>query len=224
MEPTLDNNATVLPNKVAEDIALPPPKRPKLSPEGLALTSMPAHPNTSHHVPEAPHGQKLTRVQVDYWRWKYEEVSQYVAASMPPGLLSVLPHAPAQLPSQSPTTQGSQLSRNADMELAYEINMEMGLVPRKSSSQEGTETSESQSDSCANSLESTPSSLPSADCGVILGYPVEHSTPPCKAGLVSDLGATCENLHDLGISLQRQAREQLDLVQMSLSENEGKLL
>lgn len=205
-----------LPDKAVEPVAPPPTKRPRLSREEPVSVSMPTAtlptlPDSSHDASEALRGPKLTRAEVDYWRWKYEEVTQYASALMPPGLLSLAPVAPGQFPPQPPAAWEPQLDSNADWELAYEINMEMGLV-LGGSSQRGREARNSRSDVHAGSFESTPSSLPGTECG---GQ--GQTTPASEVGINADEGnlqADFERLRDLGLSLQRQAREQLDLIQM----------
>lgn len=166
------NNRGALPNMDVGTIAPPLLKRPRLSPERPAPTSAPS--DSSRDTFEALRGLKLTRAQVDYWHWKYEEISQFAAALMPSGLLSLAPMAPGQFPSQPPAAWGPQLDCDADWELAYEINMDMGLLPQTSG--QGSEASSSRSGGCDDALAS-------ADCGGALG-----TNPPSVVAFDSEEG------------------------------------
>jgi hypothetical protein len=113
-------------------------------------------------------------------------------------------------------TRVPQQGNNEDLELAYEINIEMGLIPRTKSRERGVARGP-RSDHGTDSLESTPSSLAGEECGVAWRDTLLRSPLTSAAG--SDLGqndpdAVLQNVYDLGVSLHRQAREQLDLIQM----------
>lgn len=199
-------NDTFSPDIDTANVLPPPPKRPRLSLVEPAAKSASIQCNGSHDAFEALHEPKLTRAKVDYWRWKYGEVSQSAAALMPPGLLSSGPITEGLFSSRTPVMWKPQLG--ADWELALEINMEMGLVPR---GRRGT--GNTRSDQEAHYALLPP--LTAEKCPGSSTF--QHSTPPFEVECVSDqksLEAVRDNIHDLGESLQRKAREQLDLIEM----------
>jgi hypothetical protein len=201
----------------AENVAPPPPKRPRLSLGEPASTSVSIHPDGLHDASETLHGPKLTRASVDYWRWKYEEVSQSAAALMPPGLLSSDTIAQGRFSSQPTAVLEPQL--DADWELALEINMEMGLVPR-TTVLERRGAGGSPIDHCADHIRRRSLTQTAEER---LGNRLPHSAPPFEVKCVTNenhLELVRDNVHDLGVSLQRKAREQLDLIRMPPPEKE----
>ena len=218
MEPSQPVFDTTALTPLATEIACvpSPPKRLKLSHEDPTSTTSGATPSASHNAATDLQGHVLTKAQVDYWRWKYEEVSRSLAVSMPPGLLESAPNASGSSISQSHGTWGRHQRINDDLELAYEINVEMGMIPGARSREQGGARG-SQRDHGTDSLESTPSSHSDEGCGVTQRDMLPRSPSTSVAGSVfggNDPNAVLEGLHDLGISLQRRAREQLDLLQM----------